>query len=55
MELKWKKDLTEEALCQIDEKQYNMEFRADDILTIMKLGIAFSGKKVIIKADYKTF
>lgn len=57
MELKWKSGLDEkglellanDALCQIDEKRYASEFYEDGIEKLLKLGIAFSGKKVIIK------
>ncbi|WP_026517434.1 AAA family ATPase [Butyrivibrio sp. MC2021] len=41
--------LSEEALAQIDEKKYDMEMLDDGITTILKLGIAFSGKKVKIR------
>ena len=58
MELKWKsglekdelEELSKEALSQIDEKRYDLEFREDEIENVIKLGIAFSGKKVVIKA-----
>ena len=57
MELKWKSGLEEveleklstEALNQIDEKRYEVEIKEDGIENIIKLGIAFSGKKVVIK------
>ncbi len=56
MELKWKsgldkgalEELSKEALTQIDAKHYDSEMREDGIDKILKLGIAFSGKKVII-------
>ena len=59
MELKWKsglgKELLEElsidALNQIDEKRYDLELKEDGIYNVIKLGIAFSGKKVVIKAN----
>lgn len=59
MELKWKsgleKDelekLSEEALSQIDEKRYDLELREDGIEDIIKIGIAFSGKQVVMKAN----
>jgi len=58
MELKWKsgleedalETLSEEALSQIDEKRYDLEMKEDGIKNIIKLGIAFSGKKVVIRA-----
>ena len=58
MELKWKgslepiqlEDLSKEALKQIDDKRYDLEMREDGINNILKLGIAFSGKKVVINA-----
>ncbi len=57
MELKWKNDLSsealekmaEKALGQIDEKRYDQEMEEENIVNILKLGIAFSGKKVFIK------
>lgn len=57
MELKWKKELSiealsglaEEALSQIDEKRYDTEMKEDGIQDILKFGIAFSGKKVSVK------
>ena len=59
MELKWKSGLEEaeleklakEALSQIDEKRYDLELKEDGIENVIKLGIAFSGKKVVIKAN----
>ncbi len=58
MELKWKRgleideleELSMEALSQIDEKRYELEMKEDRINNVIKLGIAFSGKKVVIKA-----
>lgn len=58
MELKWKKDLdtevldglANEALAQIDEMRYDAEMKEDGIQKILKFGIAFSGKKVSVKA-----
>ena len=58
MELKWKRGLEEaeleelakEALSQIDEKRYDLELKEDGIENVIKLGIAFSGKKVVIKS-----
>lgn len=57
MELKWKKDLSEdaldglaeEALLQIDNRRYDSEMKKDGIDDILKFGIAFSGKKVRVK------
>lgn len=57
MELKWKSNLndkaleqlSQEALTQIDEKKYDAEMRQEKIGKILKLGIAFSGKKVKIQ------
>ncbi len=59
MELKWKSGLDEEelialsneALEQIDGRRYASEMNYDGIEKILKLGIAFSGKKVKIKAE----
>ncbi|MGN0299360.1 MAG: AAA family ATPase [Lachnospiraceae bacterium] len=57
MELKWESGLdedalialSEEALDQIDDKRYESEMIYDGVENILKLGIAFSGKKVKIK------
>lgn len=46
--------MTREALSQIDEKRYDLEFKDVGIEDVMKLGIAFSGKKVVIKAEQET-
>ena len=59
MELKWKSGLEEEALealsgealRQIDDKRYDSEMSYDGVEKLLKLGIAFSGKKVKIKAE----
>ena len=56
MELKWKSGLdedallklSEEALNQIDDKRYDFEMKEDGVQDILKLGVAFSGKKVKI-------
>ena len=40
--------LSVEALEQIHDKRYDLEMRNDGIKNILKLGISFSGKKVII-------
>lgn len=58
MELKWKKGidtdaleaLAEEALIQIDARRYEFEMQEEGMDRVLKLGIAFSGKKVKIKA-----
>lgn len=58
MELKWKSGLDEEALEllsnealeQIHDKKYDSEMRGEGVGKILKLGIAFSGKKVRIMA-----
>ncbi|SKB93495.1 PD-(D/E)XK nuclease superfamily protein [Lachnospiraceae bacterium] len=58
MELKYEKDLDEkglnkladEALRQIEDKEYVIEMKDEGVRDILKLGMAFSGKKVIIKA-----
>lgn len=57
MEFKWGSnldantldELAEEALRQIDEKRYDSEMKEMDASDILKLGIAFSGKKVSIR------
>ena len=38
--------MANEALKQIDELRYDSEMREDGITEILKLGIAFSGKRV---------
>lgn len=43
-------ELSREALRQIDEKRYDLELKENGIDNIIKLGIAFSGKQVVIKA-----
>ena len=58
MELKWKSGLEEveleklsmDALNQIDEKRYDLELKEEGIENVIKIGIAFSGKKVVIKS-----
>ncbi|MDO5416431.1 MAG: AAA family ATPase [Lachnospiraceae bacterium] len=60
MELKSESQLNEEelralsakALNQISEKRYDAEMRSDGEGKILKLGIAFSGKHVKIKAEW---
>lgn len=57
MEIKWKNRITdgqletlaEEALEQIDSKRYDMQMKQEEINDILKFGIAFSGKRVIVK------
>lgn len=57
MELKWQKNLTEdkleqlaaEALEQIDKRRYDAEMVQAGVGDIVKMGIAFSGKKIDIK------
>ena len=44
------KDL-EEALAQIEEKRYEQELRNRGVQDIMKLGIAFEGKKVWVRSN----
>ena len=43
--------LAETALEQIKDKRYDAELRSDGVKNILKLGIAFSGKKVKIKTE----
>lgn len=45
------KALSAEALNQINDKRYDTEMCSDGIESILKLGIAFSGKKVKIKME----
>jgi hypothetical protein len=59
MELKWKKGLdadalealADEARAQIDDKRYDSDMREEGIENVLKLGIAFSGKKVKIRTE----
>ncbi len=59
MELKWKKDasedklieLADEALVQIDKQRYDSQIKEDNDCEILKLGIAFSGKRVCVKTN----
>ena len=61
MELKWKSgidagkldSLSEEALKQINKRKYDEELIEKGVTNIVKLGIAFSGKKVVIKTVAK--
>ena len=58
MELKYGKDLddnglnklADEALVQIEDKEYITEMKDEGVTDILKLGMAFSGKNVVIKA-----
>lgn len=43
------KSLAAEALQQIDDKRYDSEMKEEGVTSILKLGIAFSGKKVRIR------
>lgn len=45
------KALSAETLNQINDKRYDTEMRSDGVESILKLGIAFSGKKVKIKTE----
>lgn len=57
MEFKWESNLdtdsldtlAKDALLQMDEKRYDSEMTEIGITNILKLGIAFSGKKVKIR------
>ena len=61
MELKSEKGLSNEeleklsveALNQINGKRYETEMQIEGVKRILKLGIAFSGKKVLIKAEQR--
>ena len=56
LELKWKSKLEDEALTalaqnalkQINEMDYDSEMKTEGVENILKLGIAFSGKRVMI-------
>ncbi|MCF0132926.1 MAG: AAA family ATPase [Blautia sp.] len=56
-ELKTQKDdygldsLAERALRQINEKQYEMEMKSRGIDKIVKIGVAFSGKQVVVVSE----
>lgn len=60
MEFKWKRNLgeselvkeAETALKQIEEQKYDLELKENGVSQIMKIGIAFSGKKVQILMMY---
>ena len=41
----------EQKLDQIGEKRYDAEMKEDGIQDILKFGIAFSGKKLIVKTN----
>ena len=45
------KELAQIALQQIEEKQYDVELRSNGIQTILKYGVAFSGKKVEVAVE----
>jgi hypothetical protein len=45
------KTMAAKALDQINDKRYDAEMRSDGVESILKLGIAFSGKKVRIKIE----
>ncbi len=63
IELKWKAglsqesldDLAETALQQIDNKKYDTELRKEGAQNILKLGIAFSGKKVKLRSAFRQY
>lgn len=42
--------LADEALRQIEDKKYDTEFLASGISNIVKIGIAFQGKKAVVKS-----
>ena len=41
--------LADEALTQIDDNRYDEEMKSEGVQDILKIGIAFSGKKVTVK------
>ena len=45
--------LAKEALSQLDDMRYDSEMKESRIQNILKLGIAFSGKKVCVKVKEK--
>lgn len=58
LELKYERDLddkelnklADEALQQIEDKEYVVEMKDEGVRDILKLGMAFSGKRVVIKS-----
>ena len=61
MEFKWKKSLTDkvlmelanEALKQITDKKFGAELKKEKVKSIIKLGIAFSAKKVRVVDEFR--
>lgn len=59
MELKWRNNLDDneleklagEAVAQIESRRYDFEMKEHNIKNILKIGIAFSGKRVKIKTN----
>ena len=45
------KSLAKDALLQIENKKYDFEMREEGIENILKLGIAFSGKRVSVRTE----
>lgn len=43
--------LSADALRQIDEKSYETEMRAAGILEIVKIGMAFRGKDILVRTE----
>ena len=41
--------VADKALQQIDEKKYDTDLRDADVDSIIKIGIAFRGKNVVVK------
>ncbi|MBR2403423.1 MAG: PD-(D/E)XK nuclease domain-containing protein [Lachnospiraceae bacterium] len=46
-------ELAENALKQINDRQYHVEMSAQDVKEILQYGIAFSGKSASIKAEVR--
>lgn len=44
-------ELSKSAVCQIDQRLYHAELISQGITTVLKYGIAFSGKKVRVSAE----
>ena len=44
--------LAQDALRQIADKQYDTDLKADGITSIIKFGVAFSGKNVAVVKDW---
>ena len=48
-------ELAQKALKQIEDRQYDIELRDHGIQTILKYGVAFSGKAVKVVSSFDNF